>query len=235
MRMISKISAAALSAVLFVPVWAHADTRTLTYTIGTENAPYTYTFVLDSFNTADGTLTGVELSVTNTYTVSATVNNPTSGSVNYKKATASVKLMVDVTADPATLNVANTFTTSPASGSVAANSQKPYLNPVSGTLPAVSESYTNSADLAFFEGTATSTVDYAAKGIGTYTGSGAGLFFGGSASSGGTFTVVYTYTPSDPPDPPGAPEPSTWAMMGLGFAALGFAGYRARRSPRAIV
>ena len=25
------------------------------------------------------------------------------------------------------------------------------------------------------------------------------------------------------------PEPSTWAMMGLGFAALGFAGYRARK------
>ena len=28
-----------------------------------------------------------------------------------------------------------------------------------------------------------------------------------------------------------APEPSTWAMMGLGFAALGYAGYRARKTP----
>ncbi|RBP13886.1 putative secreted protein with PEP-CTERM sorting signal [Roseiarcus fermentans] len=28
----------------------------------------------------------------------------------------------------------------------------------------------------------------------------------------------------------GAPEPSTWAMMALGFAGLGFAGARARRS-----
>ena len=27
------------------------------------------------------------------------------------------------------------------------------------------------------------------------------------------------------------PEPSTWAMMGLGFAGLAFAGYRARRTP----
>ena len=26
------------------------------------------------------------------------------------------------------------------------------------------------------------------------------------------------------------PEPSTWAMMGIGFAALGFAGYRARKA-----
>jgi hypothetical protein len=34
---------------------------------------------------------------------------------------------------------------------------------------------------------------------------------------------------------PGAvPEPATWAMMGLGFAALGFVGYRARRSTASI-
>ena len=33
---------------------------------------------------------------------------------------------------------------------------------------------------------------------------------------------------------PGAPEPSTWAMMGLGFAGLAFAGYRSRRSAAAI-
>ena len=30
------------------------------------------------------------------------------------------------------------------------------------------------------------------------------------------------------------PEPSTWAMMGLGFAGLAFAGYRARRTATAI-
>ena len=29
------------------------------------------------------------------------------------------------------------------------------------------------------------------------------------------------------------PEPSTWVMMGLGFAGLAFAGYRARRSSAA--
>ena len=51
------------------------------------------------------------------------------------------------------------------------------------------------------------------------------------------------YTPAWPGgsgfDPPqafatGVPEPSTWAMMGLGFAGLAFAGYRARRTPLAI-
>ena len=29
-----------------------------------------------------------------------------------------------------------------------------------------------------------------------------------------------------------APEPSTWAMMLLGFASLGYAGYRRAREPR---
>ncbi len=31
-----------------------------------------------------------------------------------------------------------------------------------------------------------------------------------------------------------APEPATWAMLGLGFAALGFVGYRKTREARAI-
>ena len=34
--------------------------------------------------------------------------------------------------------------------------------------------------------------------------------------------------------PGGVPEPSTWAMMGLGFAALGFAGYRRARTDRSL-
>ena len=37
-------------------------------------------------------------------------------------------------------------------------------------------------------------------------------------------------TPASPPM--GTPEPSTWAMMLLGFAGLGYAGYRRAREPR---
>ena len=32
----------------------------------------------------------------------------------------------------------------------------------------------------------------------------------------------------------GAPEPSTWTMTALGFAGLGFAGYRASRKTAAV-
>ena len=40
---------------------------------------------------------------------------------------------------------------------------------------------------------------------------------------------VLTGTPGDPIDPPAAPEPSTWAMMLIGFAGLGLASWRARQ------
>jgi hypothetical protein len=45
---------------------------------------------------------------------------------------------------------------------------------------------------------------------------------------------VYTINGGDPITVPvaltvGVPEPSTWAMMLLGFAGLGFAGYRTSR------
>jgi hypothetical protein len=46
----------------------------------------------------------------------------------------------------------------------------------------------------------------------------------GSGADADSFTV----------DVSGAPEASTWAMMALGFAALGFAGYRASRKSAAL-
>jgi hypothetical protein len=63
-----------------------------------------------------------------------------------------------------------------------------------------------------------------------------------SAAPGGGFFIdnraaifgVYTINGGDPITVPvaltvGAPEPSTWAMMLLGFGGFGFAGYRRRR------
>jgi PEP-CTERM motif len=50
----------------------------------------------------------------------------------------------------------------------------------------------------------------------------------GESSTSGTFVAEFTSGGVSPPPAP-IPEPSTWAMMLLGFAGLGWAGYRTRR------
>jgi hypothetical protein len=39
-------------------------------------------------------------------------------------------------------------------------------------------------------------------------------------------SFVFTFTPSDRGNAPAVPEPSTWAMMILGFFGMGFMAYR---------
>lgn len=50
-----------------------------------------------------------------------------------------------------------------------------------------------------------------------------------TGSEAGVLADIYVGTP-----PSGVPEPSTWAMMLLGFAGLGFASYRASRKSGAL-
>jgi hypothetical protein len=65
------------------------------------------------------------------------------------------------------------------------------------------------------------------------------LVFTGETIAGLTL-IPGTYTFTIPSDTitldisAGVPEPSTWAMMGLGFAGLAFAGYRSRRAAISI-
>ena len=62
-------------------------------------------------------------------------------------------------------------------------------------------------------------------------------FLGGIAANGGTgyFSLEEAVSLSAPPViTPGTPEASTWAMMLLGFAGLGFAGYRKARAVKAL-
>jgi hypothetical protein len=73
-----------------------------------------------------------------------------------------------------------------------------------------------------------STVDL--TGTGLYSLSDAGTLFlaAGATISGGQSSMLSSVSPA-------VPEPSTWAMMALGFAGLGFVGYRrARLRPAAV-
>jgi hypothetical protein len=59
-----------------------------------------------------------------------------------------------------------------------------------------------------------------------------------ATTPGATYTYAFTFNeldvgPSALLVTTSVPEPSTWAMMLLGFAGLGFAGYRRVRGPRA--
>jgi hypothetical protein len=73
--------------------------------------------------------------------------------------------------------------------------------------------------------------------VGAFTSSGdpaaAGAYFVEitGVSGGGSLRLAIdgNVTATDP-----VPEPSTWAMMLLGFAGLGFAGYRASRRTAAV-
>jgi hypothetical protein len=60
-------------------------------------------------------------------------------------------------------------------------------------------------------------------------------FIGGIAPGAtGYFSLEEPVSISAPPSVVGTPEPATWAMMLLGFAGLGFAGYRASRKTPAF-
>ena len=63
----------------------------------------------------------------------------------------------------------------------------------------------------------------------TFTGTAEWVSFTGAADEIG-FSAVTLGSAA-----PVIPEPSTWAMMVVGFAGLGFAGYRAKRRNIALV
>ena len=55
------------------------------------------------------------------------------------------------------------------------------------------------------------------------------------ASSGNSLEVAAVYGAAPVSVLPGAPEPATWAMMGLGFAALGFGAFRRASNARPAI
>jgi hypothetical protein len=79
-------------------------------------------------------------------------------------------------------------------------------------------------DLLAFTGTGTTTTYFSLVGTGT-TGQTVS-----AATLEGTLTYDYTPAPAGIPTSAAVPEPSTWAMMVVGFAGLGYAALRRKHS-----
>jgi PEP-CTERM motif len=88
----------------------------------------------------------------------------------------------------------------------------------------VSGTDSNAGDLLAFIGKGTTTTYVALLGSGT---TGQTL---SAATLEGTLTYDYTPPPAGIPTSAAVPEPSTWAMMVVGFAGLGYAALRRKRS-----
>jgi len=65
--------------------------------------------------------------------------------------------------------------------------------------------------------------------LGSYSGPAVDLTFGYNLVADGSGGFGFDFAVGDPPGASAVPEASTWAMMLLGFAGLGFAGYRRAR------
>ncbi len=143
------------------------------------------------------------------------------------------------------------------------SSDVPAFNPADGTLTSVSESltgtatWTSTADAPFLfallspgngsqefftPGTITFAISDNPTDLNDFKGTGSVhvFLFLSTSDLGDAFatsanglmgTITYTYTPAATFP---VPEPSTWAMMALGFAGLGFLGYRKTRSDNAL-
>ncbi len=186
------------------------------------------------FNTSQGTLTGVTITLYSYDTISSVVYNATGQSAAYSGATATVPVTVS-----AGLNASDVLT------ALAQDTAGPFTSPpLASALPGLSvagsvsitaqPAIINPGDLGFYQGTGALPITVmVANSVGSYSGNGgSSLFFGGNGYSYGRVEVDYTYvSPMD--DPPGDPIPEPGTLC-AGLAVISICGIEiARRFRRA--
>lgn len=188
---------------------ASAATVSFTHTIAATPVPFTSNFTLSSFNTALGTLTGVEIVVDDTSVATVDIFNLNSTTESFTDASATVPLTVT---GPDGSMITNSVTAGPISG-VAGVGLSTFTGLSASNV--VSLSIAPAAFSSYESATPQNLSFTASAGDGTYTGTGGfGVLFGGSAVAGGTVEVNYTYSTA-------VPEPASWALMIVGFGMMG--------------
>jgi hypothetical protein len=202
--------------------------------VGTASADMIYTGTIDSqaasnysqglsitvpqFDTTQGTLSGILITVSTTEAASVQVNNVSL--TNYTFTNGFAQIFLNATG-PGGFNQNLITAATVASGTATANT--------TSTFPGLTSSNTTgsisipSADFLSYEGVGLANLTFDALVINTsFSGSSSApdstLFFGGAANLGVTVTVDYEY----------APEPTSIALIGTAMAGLGIVRRRRR-------
>ena len=178
---------------------------------------------LNRFDTSLGTLTDVTISFTANIVAEVDVFNSTGSSKAFTNAHATIPVSV---VGPDGSTASGSAVAGPFSGTALAG-----FNAFTGITGSTSGSdIVASSSWSQYEGSGLALLTFNFNGdTGTFAGSANnGVFFGGSATASGDVKVTYTY------NPPAVPEPSTFAMMGLGGVGLAIGTYRRRQAAAGV-
>lgn len=194
-------------------------------TISPSNTPFSTSFTTQLFDSTLGTLTGINLSLTSN--VLATLNVFNAGASATPFTNGQVILPITVTATtPDATSVTAAATAFQATGTALAG---PGSTTSFSGLGATGSNSVTVAPVNFMNyigmGGGLATFNASASN-GNYSGTGPqNLFFGGSATADGSFTITYTYD-----TPTAVPLPAAAWLLGSGLVSLGAAARRRRRS-----
>jgi len=219
-RSISLSLAALVGLGLAIGTSANAQVIVQTFTIPTQSVPFNINFTFNKFDSSLGTLGLVQLDLATSITAEVDVFNSTNTPQNFTNDTASIPVTLT---GPGPVTETATATAGPINGTVPAG-------PVVGAFPGITANANNSLNInpllwiPNYEGVGPGTGTLNASSTsGSYAGTAnTGVFFGGSATAGGTITLRYFYQPAGT-----IPEPGTTTFLAAGV--LGSLGMVLRR------